>query len=340
MGEFHRGELIGDGPAVQRVLRTVRKVVAGDSSVLLRGESGTGKELLARLIHENSPRRNSPMIRVHCASLSAGLLESELFGHMKGAFTGAYRDKVGRFELADGGTIFLDEIGDITLETQIKLLRVLQERCFEPVGGTRTVHVDVRLITATHQNLEECIANGTFREDLYYRLNVISITLPPLRERPEDLLELILHFLHRTAARIGKPVRSIDDGAIAVLERYPWPGNIRELENVIERAVVMAEGNTILLHDLPAEIVAASPEWNADALPMTAFEPEGGASIGQGHRTSAIVAETPPGRSKADERSRLVSALRSSGGNKARAARLLGMPRSTFFNRLKKYDIQ
>ncbi|MGH7128472.1 MAG: sigma-54 interaction domain-containing protein, partial [Planctomycetaceae bacterium] len=237
--EFRRDLIRGNSPATRRVLATVRKVAGSSSSVLIRGESGTGKELLAQILHGNSARRDRPIVAVHCAALSAGLLESELFGHVKGAFTGAHRDKVGRFEAAHGGTLFLDEIGDISLETQVKLLRVLQERKFEPVGSAQSVEVDVRLVTATHQDLEALIAAGRFREDLYYRLNVISIVLPPLRERREDIFELAAHFLTRSARRQGKHVLEFDEDALTALERHPWPGNIRELENVIERAVVL-----------------------------------------------------------------------------------------------------
>ncbi|MEZ6044343.1 MAG: sigma-54 dependent transcriptional regulator [Planctomycetaceae bacterium] len=205
---------------------------------------------MARVIHENSSRRDKPLISVHCAALSSGLLESELFGHVS-AFTGAHKDKVGRFEAAHGGTLFLDEIGDISLETQIKLLRVLQERKFEPVGSTRTVEVDVRLVTATHQNLLKLIEAGKFREDLYYRLNVISISLPPLRERMEDIYELALHFLEKSRLKTGKEVTGFDEAVLGQLISYQWPGNIRELENVVERAVVMADSDKIHLKDLP-----------------------------------------------------------------------------------------
>ncbi|MCL4112627.1 UNVERIFIED_CONTAM: hypothetical protein GTU68_044013 [Idotea baltica] len=310
--EFRRDAIKGNSPAIQRVLQTVSKVAGTESSVLIRGESGTGKELLTRVLHDNSSRANGPLISVHCASLSSGLLESELFGHVKGAFTGADSNKVGRFEAANGGTLFLDEIGDINLETQVKLLRVLQERCFEPVGGTRTVHVDVRLVTATHQNLEQQIADGAFREDLYYRLNVISLTLPPLRERPEDLVGLSVHFLMRAAAQTGKPINRFDDEALAALEQYAWPGNIRELENVIERAVVLAETDCITVNDLPVHIVEQA----------------------QG-------AEKKQSRTERDkaERELLVTALAQCGGNKAEAARKLGMPRSTLYSKVKKHNI-
>ena len=259
--EFRRDSIIGRGPALGQVLDMVRKVAPSETSVLVRGESGTGKELLAKAIHDNSLRRSGPLISVHCAALSSSLLESELFGHVKGAFTGAQNDKQGRFELAHGGTLFLDEIGDISAETQVKLLRVLQQREFEPVGGTKTIQVDVRLIAATHQNLERLIADGRFREDLYYRLNVISIHLPPLRERPEDILDLAVSFLKAASTRGGKRIARFDDDALNALMRYSWPGNIRELQNVIERAVVLAERETVELKDLPFDI------QNVDNLP-------------------------------------------------------------------------
>ncbi|MEX0718888.1 MAG: sigma 54-interacting transcriptional regulator [Planctomycetaceae bacterium] len=371
---FRREALKGTGPAIRGVLETVRKVAGSDSTVLVRGESGTGKELLAQVIHDNSPRRDGPMIRVHCASLSPGLLESELFGHVKGAFTGAHRDKIGRFEMADGGTLFLDEIGEISLETQVKLLRVLQERCFEPVGGTRTVHVDVRLVTATHRNLEELITQGRFREDLYYRLNVISVTLPPLRERHEDILELALFFLNRASSKSEKRISHIDSDALAAMERYAWPGNVRELQNVIERAVVLAEEGRITLPDLPADFsrIAAAPAWRAmDAKPHaarpSATSPSSASSSfpiapsstggtgpsaddatprGDGRRATEPAndhrnGDVPSSRDRADdeERRQLLHALEQSGGNKAQAARLLGLPRSTYFSKLKKHGL-
>ncbi len=253
--ELQRGMIKGNSPAIGSVLKTVEKVAVSESTVLIQGASGTGKELLAQAIHENSPRRNGPLVRVHCAALSPSLLESELFGHVKGAFTGAHKYRVGRFELANGGTLFLDEIGDISLETQIKLLRVLQTRSFEPVGGVRTVEVDVRLITATHQDLHKLIAAGRFREDLFYRLNVVNITLPTLAERKDDIFELALHFLKQSSAGLEKRVTHIDEDALAALQNYHWPGNIRELENVIERAVVLCDGNHISLSELPPEIL-------------------------------------------------------------------------------------
>ena len=311
-------------------METVRKVSSSDASVLIRGESGTGKELLAEAIHQNSPRKQGPMVKVHCGALSAGLLESELFGHVKGAFTGAHRDRAGRFEMANGGTLFLDEIGDISLETQIKLLRVLQEREFEPVGGTRTVQVDVRLITATHQNLEKLIADGRFREDLFYRLNVITITSPPLRERPDDIIELAMYFMSRAAQRLSKSIQQIEGVALERLKHYAWPGNIRELENAIERAVVLAEGERITLHDLPQEILAGPSVWQST----------------EHRKAKRISGPATPITTPAEaentldtELRQLRAALEQCGGNKAEAARLLGMPRSTFFSKLKKFAL-
>lgn len=330
-GGFQCEQIRGSSPSVVRLLETVRKVANSDASVLIRGESGTGKELLAEAIHLNSSRRQGPLVKVHCGALSAGLLESELFGHVKGAFTGAHRDKAGRFELANGGTLFLDEIGDISLETQIKLLRVLQEREFEPVGGTRTVQVDVRLITATHQNLEKLISESKFRDDLFYRLNVITITPPPLRERCEDIIELAMYFMSRAAERLNKPIQQIEGMALERLRNYPWPGNIRELENAIERAVVLAEGERITLHDLPQEILNGPSVWLSQENRSRAKR-QGAGSNGVTNGDSVDV-------SLDDELQQLRAALEHCGGNKAEAARLLGMPRSTFFSKLKKFTL-
>lgn len=342
---FRRELIKGNSAPIAAVLETVRKVSGSQSSVLVRGESGTGKELLALALHDNSPRRNGPLVSVHCGALSASLLESELFGHVKGAFTGAHRDKIGRFEMANGGTLFLDEIGDISMETQVKLLRVLQQREFEPVGGTNTIHVDVRLIAATHQNLERLISEGKFREDLFYRLNVISIPLPPLRERGDDVIELALHFLTRAAERGGKRISHFDDAAIEALRRYSWPGNIRELENAIERAVVLAEGESLTLSDLPlavqqgivsrSQIGITKPSSRANTSnDITAP----GKRRGRPPRTVPIagVGAIEEELSETD----VSAALQAAGGNKAEAARLLGVPRSTLFSRMKKYRLE
>ena len=334
--DFQRGDIRGNSQSLIRILETVKKVAVSDTSVLVRGESGTGKELLAQAIHDNSPRRSGPLISVHCAALSAGLLESELFGHVKGAFTGASSDKRGRFELANGGTLFLDEIGDISSETQIKLLRVLQEREFEPVGGSTTIQTDVRLIAATHQNLERLISEGKFREDLYYRLNVISLTLPPLRERRDDVLELATYFLKRAASKSGKRIVEFEEEALDALLRYQWPGNIRELENVIERAVVLADDAVIRLHDLPPDIqVQSAGERGGATRPRL---PALASSAARGYTEELSI---PAGWESAasSEREVLVQALRQCRGNKAEAARLLGLPRSTYFSKLKKYGL-
>ena len=363
--DFDNQLIKGSSPTVVQLLDTVRKVATTDSTVLIRGESGTGKELLARTIHLNSGRREAPLVAVHCGALSPSLLESELFGHVKGAFTGATADRKGRFELAHGGTLFLDEIGDISMETQIKLLRVLQERSFEPVGGSRTVEVDVRLITATHQDLEKLIRQGKFREDLYYRLNVISVVSPALRDRDDDVIELAEHFLREAAARMEKPVVHFDDEAIQSLRLYRWPGNVRELQNVIERAVVLADGPTVGLAELPVGIAGTSGEGAAPVRPRKKprrtvrlvdggslprefvnaptrpeASPDGQAAMPGMSTLTRHRGEKGASEGSADELQAIVEALRRAGGNKAQAARLLGMPRSTLFSKLTKYGLE
>lgn len=339
------GEIRGSSQSVRRMLDVARKVAGSNSAVLIRGESGTGKELLAQAIHAAGPRADRPFVQVHCAALSQGLLESELFGHVKGAFTDASRDRVGRFEQANGGTLFLDEIGDISLEVQTKLLRVLQEMAFERVGSSQTIAVDVRIIAATHQDLEGLIRSGKFREDLFYRLNVIPIRTPSLRERKEDIFELAVHFLGRHAERIGRAVGHIEDDAVEALIAHDWPGNIRELENVIERAVVLCEGHALTLDDLSSEILQPG---RRRARPLEAVPSRNGS-----RSRSRVVAELPGTGSDATipvgfegdaeavdfERHRLLDALAEAKGNKSVAARLLGMPRSTFFSKLKKHGL-
>ena len=331
--DLQRSTIKGNGPAITQVLETVKKVAPSEASVLVRGESGTGKELLARTIHDNSPRKAGPLVAVHCAALSSHLLESELFGHVKGAFTDAREDKQGRFAMASGGTLFLDEIGDISLDVQIKLLRVLQERTFEPVGSSTPIAVDVRLIAATHQNLERLIAEGKFREDLYYRLNVISVTLPPLRERKEDLFELALYFLGLAAERAGKPITYIDEIALEAMSAYHWPGNIRELQNVIERAVVLCEGRQITIADLPHAVAQAT----FNPVSLTGSDSTEPRPRLPRHHAEAAVSRTVIGSDS--ERQQLVSALARCSGNKAEAARLLGIPRSTFFSKLRRHGL-
>lgn len=242
--------IVASSPVMKSLFRRVRKVAATDATVLLRGETGTGKELLARAIHNLSPRKDKPLIKVNCAVLPAGLVESELFGHEKGAFTGAVAKRLGRFELADTGTIFLDEIGELPLETQAKLLRVLQEQQLERVGGTRTITTDVRVIAATNRNLEEEIGQGVFREDLFYRLNVFPLFVPPLRDRADDIPLLANYFVEKFAAKANRQIRGVSKEAIALIERYEWPGNVRELANVLERAVILCESRVLGKNDL------------------------------------------------------------------------------------------
>ncbi len=341
----------GSGPALRQTLALARKVAASPSAVLIRGESGTGKELLAEAIHAAGPRAGKPFVKVHCAALSQTLLESELFGHVRGAFTDAKTDRVGRFQQADSGTLFLDEIGDINLEVQTKLLRVLQEMQFERVGSSQTISVDVRILAATHQDLEALIRAGRFREDLYYRLNVISLSMPPLRERREDIFELAVHFLNENARLVSKAVTHLDDAAIEALVAHDWPGNIRELENVLQRAVVLADGPAVTLDDLPSEILRPGPSRSRrrSRLAVTNVSVRSAApgSMWEGRRsrrddelpafdgpTDDLDAEV-----EAYERQRLLDALDESRGNKSEAARLLRMPRSTFFSKLKKHGL-
>jgi formate hydrogenlyase transcriptional activator len=253
-------EIVGNSPALLDLLRRVDQVAPTDSSVLIYGETGTGKELIARAIHNRSNRKDRPLVKVNCSAISAGLVESELFGHVKGAFTGAFERRIGRFELAHGGTIFLDEVGELPLETQVKLLRVLQEREFEPVGSNRSVQVDVRVIAATNRNLQESIVNGSFRSDLYYRLNVFPLEVPPLRERRSDIAQLAMFFVTRYSRNLGKRIDGISAAAAEKLNDYSWPGNIRELQNVIERALILAHGSIL---ELEPELIGLS---SSDAL--------------------------------------------------------------------------
>src|SRR5881398_1559124 len=258
-GAYRFEHLIGKSPPMQRVFDVIRKVADTDLTVLVRGPSGTGKELVANALHYNGPRRTKPLVKVNCAAFSRELVESELFGHEKGAFTGAVATREGKFEIADGGTLFLDEIGDMRPETQAKILRVLQEREFERVGGNRTLRVDVRVLAATNQDLEAKVKAGTFREDLYYRLNVVGVVLPPLRERPEDLPPLIEHFLG-AAARLGRGPKTLAPAAYRALLAHEWKGNVRELEHAIEQAVVLGSAPEIGLEDLPPAVRSAAPE--------------------------------------------------------------------------------
>jgi len=303
--------IIGKSAEMQRIFETVRKAAGSKASVLITGESGVGKELIANALHNLSPRRENSMIKVHCAALSESLLESELFGHEKGAFTGAVARKRGRFELAHGGTIFLDEIGEIDQNVQIKILRVLQDKRFERVGGEETVEVDVRLITATNRDLEKEVAEGRFREDLYYRLNVVHIHVPPLRERRDDIPLLITAFLQEFAQENGKTIEGIDARARAALYKFDWPGNIRQLRNCLESAVVMCSGSIIKLEDLPPTI-AGSGEADSIAVP---------AGITMAEAEKIIILQN----------------LAINKGNKSKTADILGIGRKTLHRKLDEY---
>ncbi len=330
-GEFDFGNIIGDSPALREVLGKIEQVAPTVSTVLLRGETGTGKELVAHAIHINSPREAKPFVRVNCAALAPGVLESELFGHEKGSFTGAASRRPGRFELADGGTLFLDEVGDLPMEVQIKLLRTLQEREFERVGGSETIKVDVRLVSATNRDLEKMIEDGEFREDLYYRLNVFPINLPPLRDRPTDLPVLANHFVSKFARQAGTRPVAIAPEALARLGEYSWPGNVRELENIIERAMILARGG---------ELTAAHLDFGRRAA--AAHLPAAG-SVAAGGSAAASVDDS--GKSLGErlldsERKEIVAAIDKSRGNIASAARTLGINRSTLYYRLRKHGLE
>jgi two-component system, NtrC family, response regulator AtoC len=326
-GAFSFGAIVGESPVLREVLTRVEQVAKTSSTVLLRGETGTGKEMVARAIHINSSRESRPFVRLNCAALAPGVLESELFGHEKGSFTGAVARRLGRFELADGGTLFLDEVGDLPLDVQVKLLRVLQEREFERVGGTETIKVDVRVISATHRDLERQIADGAFREDLYYRLNVFPIQLPPLRERQSDIPLLAEHFVQKYAPAAGKRVRGIDNAAAAALTAYPWPGNVRELENLIERALILARGSEITAADLEfTRRPSATPLAPPAPTPPPPRASDGVRSLGE--------------RLQEQERAAIVAAIDAAQGNIAHAARALGINRSTLYYRLRKHGLE
>jgi Nif-specific regulatory protein len=313
------GNIVGRSGAMQKVYDLIAQVARSNATVLIRGESGTGKELVAHAVHASSDRSGGPFIKVNCAALPETILESELFGHEKGAFTGAVQQRQGRFELASGGTIFLDEIGDFSPSSQIKLLRVLQEREFERVGGTKPVRVNVRVITATNRNLEEMMVQGKFREDLFYRLNVFPIFLPPLRQRKTDIPLLIDHFLEAASRENHKQVRRISTPAIEALMSYHWPGNVRELQNVIERAVLVAEGDVVRSLHLPPTLQMAHAGGD-----------EGGPSAA-GRTMEQRVADF--------EREIMIDALKTSRGNMAKAARLLGTTERIFGYKARQYGI-
>ncbi|MDH3601425.1 MAG: sigma-54 dependent transcriptional regulator, partial [Candidatus Tectomicrobia bacterium] len=314
--QFDRAQVIGSSPAWRQACEMVEQVAPSRATVLLTGESGTGKERIASLVHRFSPRAEQPFVTLNAAALPESLLEAELFGYEKGAFTGALQRKPGRFELADGGTLFIDEIGELPPSAQAKLLRVLQEGTFERLGGTKTLHVDVRIVAATNKNLADEIDSQRFREDLYYRVNVVNIELPPLRERPEDIPLLAAHFLRKYAEQNQKEISAIQQDALRRLQAYAWPGNVRELENVIERAVVLTQTSTVEAEHLPPHLRDSDPvpiPGECFALPI-----------------EATLAEI--------ERAAIEQALKRSDGHRQTAARMLDIGSATMYRKLKEYE--
>lgn len=314
--------LVGDSPSFRRVLHAIDSVRDSNATILLTGESGTGKEMVARAIHRHGSRADKPFVAVNCAAIPEGLLESEMFGHRKGAFTGALADRIGRFMQADKGTLFLDEVGDMPLALQAKILRALQERVIEPVGDSRERKVDVRVIAATNKNLLAAVANKEFREDLYYRLNVFPIPLPALRERVEDIAPLARHFAHSLGATAGKRITGFSPSALQAMMTYTWPGNIRELQNCVERATIVANSGTIEDSDLPPYLFSAQPLQNSDLItPSVSVPPD----------LEAALAEV--------EKAYILAALQQAQGVQAAAAQLIGISERSFWYRLKKLDI-
>lgn len=309
---YNYDQLVGRGTRMQQIFSMMDRISTAVPTVLIRGESGTGKELVANVIHQNSPRRDRPFIPVNCGAIVEGLLESELFGHVRGAFTGAIKDSPGLFKAADGGTIFLDEIGEIPPTLQVKLLRALQERKVRPVGDTREIEVDVRIISATNQNLEEAVRNKTFREDLYYRLNVVSVHMPPLREMKEDIPHLVRHFIGKLNKENGRAVDGVAPEALELMMRFDWPGNVRQLENVMQRAFALGLSDTISVDDLPDEIAGT-------------------------HTTPLVRSATF--NLMENEKVLIVRALKQTEGNKAQAAKLLGINLTTVYRKMEKYRL-
>ncbi len=334
------GEIVGKSPALLAVLRKVQQVAPTDASVLILGESGTGKELIARAVHEGSPRKDRALVKVNCAALPATLIESELFGHEKGAFTGALTRRIGRFELAHEGTLFLDEIGDLPLELQAKLLRVLQEGELERLGDPKTIHVDVRVIAATNHELEAAVAAGRFRADLFYRLSVFPVTLPPLRERDNDVLLLAEFFAAKSAKKLGKRIEGLSEPLRQHVRAYRWPGNVRELQNVMERAVIVADGPWLLLDEpLRGASTVATGTMPAPAARGRSAE---GAEHGQGTVALAVAPEAPPTLREVEVdlmRAALEACNWVVGGKRGAAARL-GLPASTLRERMVRYGLQ
>lgn len=321
-GRFEFNNIIGNSPAMNLVFERMSRIVKTDSAVLISGESGTGKELVAKALHFNGTRRERPFVAVNCSAIPETLLESELFGHVRGAFTGAVKDKSGKFEAANHGTIFLDEIGTLPLHLQAKLLRVLQEHEVEKVGSNKTVKLHVRVISATNSDLENMVKRGEFREDLYYRLNVIPLHLPPLRERQQDIMHLTAFFIDKQCRLMGRVPCTISKQALEALEQYSWPGNVRELENLIERMIVLTDAPIITLEDLPAKIVGEKSDGDMCCVTM----PSGGIDL-----TATILKL---------EHSLISQALESAGGVKAQAAALLGINRTTLVEKIKRLKIK
>lgn len=327
-----RHGLVGNSVKMQAVFEVIDKVANTPSTVLVTGESGTGKELVAKALHENSSRAKKPFIKINCAAIPKNLMESELFGYEKGAFTGATSSKPGRFELADQGTLFLDEIGEIPVEMQVKLLRAIQEQEFERVGGIKTIKVDVRLITATNRDLEREVASGAFREDLYYRLNVVPLGIPPLRDRREDIPLLVEHIIEKFRTRLNKDVEGIDADALAALCEHHWPGNIRELENVLERTILFGNSMRIELADLPAELHGRQEDAAPQCLSRTLSEP---LEAGKTSLKEAVRAET-----SRVERELIAQALNETAGNVTQAAKLLKISRKSLQMKMKEFGLR
>ena len=332
-GETGRRTLVGESPQMQDVMRIIDKVADTPSTVLITGESGTGKELIATALHEGSSRRDKAFIRINCAAIPRELIESELFGYERGAFTGAVTSKPGRFELADGGTLFLDEIGEIPVEMQVKLLRALQESEFERVGGIKTTRVDVRLIAATNRDLNTEIEAGRFRKDLYYRLAVVPINLPPLRERPSDIPTLVRHFVDKYNHRLNKRIEGMTDEALALVQAYAWPGNIRELENLIERTLLFADGPLINAADLPQHLRTPG----ATPLPAPAPGLPGALPVPAGETGLKDIVRQ---RSAELEKEIITRALEETGGNVTRAAKLLQISRKSLQTKMKEFSLR
>ena len=333
-GERGRHALVGSSPQMQDVMRIIEKVADTPSTVLITGESGTGKELIATALHEGSSRHDKPFIRINCAAIPRDLIESELFGYERGAFTGAVTSKPGRFELADGGTLFLDEIGEVPVEMQVKLLRALQESEFERVGGIKTTRVDVRLIAATNRDLNAEIEAGRFRKDLYYRLAVVPINVPPLRERPSDVPTLVRHFVDKYNHRLNKRIEGMTDEAMSVLQAYAWPGNIRELENLIERTLLFADGPQIDVADLPQGLRSSS---GATPLPGPAPAMPGALPATAGETGLKDIVRQ---RAAQLEKDLITRALEETGGNVTRAAKLLQISRKSLQTKMKEFSLR